>query len=206
MSFSSGAGHLRKSKLLSSLASPHTHPAGLLQPATGNPKRETSEAAVTLTALAVDPLAHWDFIILGHTCKTACVSPLLTTLQRLPFSLWINATIISVRSGSSSPLWAQALIQFPWHWPPCWALYRSRSFPSQGFALAAPSAWYSILRYLHGFLTSRSQLKCHLFRESSLVILHPYHTSPPNFAILTPLIPMWHCILFLFVLASILLR
>lgn len=58
MSFSSGAGHLRKSKLLSSLASPHTHPAGLLQPATGNPKREASEAAVTLTALAVDPLAH----------------------------------------------------------------------------------------------------------------------------------------------------
>lgn len=58
MSFSSGAGHLRKSKLLSSLAPPHTHPAGHLQPATGNPKREAGKAADTLTALTMDPLAH----------------------------------------------------------------------------------------------------------------------------------------------------
>lgn len=60
MSFS-GVGHLVKSKLLSSpSSSPHPH-SWSSPPATGNPKREAHGAAVTLTALTMWPLAHWDF-------------------------------------------------------------------------------------------------------------------------------------------------
>lgn len=56
------------------------------------------------------------------------------------------------------------------------------------------------LRYLHGtFITSRSQLKCHLCRESSLAILHPHQAPSAHPALLTPPSPMWHCLLFSFV-------
>lgn len=85
MSFSFGAGHLGKSKLLRSPSSSHIHPAGHPQPATGTPKREAGAAAVTLTALRMCSVAHWDFISLDHTCKTVMSLPYLQTSRGFLF-------------------------------------------------------------------------------------------------------------------------
>lgn len=118
------------------------------------------------------------------TPRTACIIPLLTNLEGLPFSLRINSQIAPAISGSSST-WLRL------YWPPCCTLYRPRSFLPQGLCTCSSFclvlSFFDICRaFSHCEVSAQMSplqrvLTCNIAPPSGSIHLLSFpHTSYPN--------------------------